>query len=129
MKALTKNSPDALRARTKKFALATIRLCESLPKNKTADVISRQLIRCACSVGANYRAACVAKSKPDFIAKLEIVHEEIDECSYWLELLVESGILTSEKGEAASKEAAEILSIVISSIKTAKSNPNRNTNA
>jgi four helix bundle protein len=100
-------------------------MCEGLSKSRTADIIARQLIRSSCSVGANYRAACVAKSKLDFIAKLGIVHEEIDELVYWLELLVESKIILSEQGEAAIKEAAEILSIIVASLKTAKERPRR----
>ncbi len=112
---------EVLRTRTKKFALAIIRLCESLPKGLTAGVIGKQLIRSGTSVGANYRAACCGKSKPDFIAKLPIVHEEIDECLYWLELLVEANLLAADKGEAATKEASELLYIVIASLKTARS--------
>ena len=118
----TEDSPDFLKIRTKKFALAIIRLCEALPKGKTAEIISRQLIRCSCSVGANYRAACRGKSKPDWIAKLGIVNEEIDEALYWIELLVESGILPKEKGQAASTEAEEITSMIVASIKTSKQN-------
>ncbi len=114
------DSPDFLKIRTKKFALATIRLCEGLPKGRTADIISKQLIRCSTSVGANYRSACRGRSKPDWISKLGIVNEEIDEALYWIELLVESGILSKEKGEAASKEAEEILSMIVASIKTSK---------
>jgi len=120
-------SPEQLKTRTKKFALATIRLCEGLAHGRTAGIIAKQLIRCGCSVGANYRAACAAKSKPDFVAKLEIVHEEVDESIYWVELLIESNLITAEKGEAAIKEATEILAMVVASIKTSKSNPNRNT--
>ncbi|MBM3329145.1 MAG: four helix bundle protein [Calditrichaeota bacterium] len=118
-----KNPPEDLRTRTKRFALATIRLCESLPKGRTADILARQLIRSACSVGANYRAADCARSKADFVSKLGIVHEECDESVYWFELLVESGILAKDKGEAAIHEATEIVAIIVSSIKTAKDSP------
>ncbi|MGI9055588.1 MAG: four helix bundle protein, partial [Pyrinomonadaceae bacterium] len=62
-----------MKARTKQFALRIIRLVQSLPKNLTADVIGKQLLRSGTSVGANYRAACRAKSLPDFINKLSIV--------------------------------------------------------
>jgi four helix bundle protein len=113
-------SGEELKQRTKAFALRVIRLCESLPKSRTADVIGRQLLRCGTSVGANYHAACRAKSTPDFIAKMGIVEEECDECLYWMELLIEAGII--EKGLLADlmKEADELLSIVIASIKTAR---------
>jgi four helix bundle protein len=66
---------------------------ESLPKNRTADVIGRQLLRSGTSIGANYRAACRGKSKADLFAKLAIVEEEADETSYWLELLLECDLV------------------------------------
>ena len=77
-------------ARTKKFALAAIKFCEALPKDETSRVLGRQLLRAGTSVGANYRAAQRAKSRPDFISKMGTVLEEADECVYWIELLVES---------------------------------------
>ncbi|MFM8009149.1 MAG: four helix bundle protein, partial [Dolichospermum sp.] len=76
------------KTRTKQLALRVIRLVESLPNTKTADVIGKQLLRSATSVGANYRSACRAKSTADLIAKLSIVEEEADETLYWLELLI-----------------------------------------
>ncbi|MFM7405461.1 MAG: four helix bundle protein [Cuspidothrix sp.] len=85
------------KTRTKQLALRVIRLVESLPTTKTADVIGKQLLRSATSVGANYRAACRAKSTADLIAKLSIVEEEADETLYWLELLIESRLITVEK--------------------------------
>ncbi|MEH2456357.1 four helix bundle protein [Nostoc sp.] len=85
------------KARTKQLALRVIRLVEQLPQTRIADVIGKQLLRSATSVGANYRAACRAKSTADLIAKLGIVEEETDETLYWLELLIESGLMTAEK--------------------------------
>jgi len=79
-----------LKKRTRAFALRIIKLIESLPSGKSADVIGKQLLRCGTSVGANYRASCRAKSQADFIAKMGIVEEEADESIYWMELLVES---------------------------------------
>ena len=76
---------DELKDRFKQFALRIIRLCQSLPKEKTADVMRGQLLRAGTSVGANYRAACRAKSTADFIYKLGIVEEELDESLYWME--------------------------------------------
>lgn len=84
------------------------------------DVLTRQIVRCATSVGANYRAACRAKSRPDFIAKLKIVEEEADETIYWLDLLVSAGFLGKEIGEIHQKEANEIVSMIVASLKTAR---------
>src|SRR5580693_5647107 len=83
--------------RTKSIALRIIRVVDALPTRKAADVIGRQLLRSGALVGANYRAACRAKSAADLIAKLAIVEEEADECVYWLELLIESGILPTKR--------------------------------
>lgn len=110
-----------LRCRTKTFALRVIRLTQSLPKDRTADVIGRQLLRCGTSVGANYRAACRAKSQADFIAKMTIVEEEADEYLYWIELLVESGLVREELVSDLMREADELVSITVASIKTARS--------
>ena len=82
-----------LKLRTKKFALRVINLVQNLPKNKVADVVGHQLLRSATSVGANYRAACRARSQADFISKITIVEEEADECCYWLELICEAKII------------------------------------
>jgi len=114
------DSSDFLKVRTRKFALATIRLCENLKVGKTSDIISRQFLRCSTSVGANYRASCRGRSKPDFIFKLGIVEEEIDESIYWLELFIDTNLLSREKGELAIREAEEILSMVVASIKTSR---------
>lgn len=109
-----------LKDRTKKFALSIIHLVESLPKSVTGTVIGKQLLRSGTSVGANYRAACRGKSKADFMAKLGIVVEESDECSYWLELLRDSGIEQKEKLESLLQEANELTAIFVSSVRTAK---------
>ncbi|ODS33874.1 MAG: hypothetical protein SCARUB_00945 [Candidatus Scalindua rubra] len=109
-----------MKHRTKQFALRVIRLVESLPKRQTADVLGKQLLRSGTSVGANYRAACRAKSTADFVYKMGIVEEETDESLYWMELLVEAGIMESKKLESLIKEANELLAITVASIKTAK---------
>lgn len=111
---------DEFKDRTRTFALRVIRLCESLPKSRTADVIGKQLLRCGTSVGANYRAACRAKSPADFIAKMGIVEEECDESVYWMELIVEAGVMEEKRVADLRSEANEILSMVIASIKTAR---------
>jgi len=83
--------------RTKKLALRVIKLVEALPKNQTAGIIGRQLLRSATSVGANYRAACRGKSSADVLHKLSIVEEEADETLYWMELLIESEVITANR--------------------------------
>ncbi len=113
-------NPEELKARTRAFALRVIRLAESLPETPTAKVIRNQMLRCSSSVGANYRAACRARSKADFISKMGIVEEEADETVYWMELLIDAGIVKRARIAELLDEANQILSIVISSIKTAK---------
>ena len=112
-----------MKLRTKQFALRVIRLVESLPNTKTSNTLGGQLIRSGTSVGANYRAACRGKSTADFINKLSIVEEE-DECIYWIELLVESGLVKLGLVKNLLIEANEILSIVVSAIKTSKAKKN-----
>jgi len=111
---------DELKRRTRRFAVDVIRLVESLPRTRTAEVIGRQLLRSATSVGANYRAACRARSSADFVAKMGIVEEEADESMYWMELLVESGCSAAEAVEALRQEANELLAITVPSIKTVR---------
>jgi four helix bundle protein len=110
-----------LKARTKRFALDVIGAVETLPSGATARTIGNQLLRAGMSVGANYRAACRGKSKPDFISKLGIALEEADECLYWMELLGEAKILPVEKLEGLRREANELVAIFHASIKTARS--------
>ncbi len=104
--------------RTKKHALTVIGLVNSLPKTTAGDVLGRQLLRSACSVGANYRAVCRAKSTSDMIAKLKIVEEEADESAYWLELLVQSEMLPEDRVSALLKETDELVAMTVASIKT-----------
>ncbi|MGH9820096.1 MAG: four helix bundle protein [Pyrinomonadaceae bacterium] len=111
-------------SRTKGLAIRVIRLVESLPKNKTSDILGKQLLRSATSVGANYRAACRAKSNADFINKLAIVEEEADESIYWIELLVESGQIKEILVTNLLSEFDEVVSIIVSAIKTSKSKRN-----
>lgn len=121
-RAMTK---DELKRRTRRFALDVIHLVESLPRTRTAEVIGRQLPRSATSVGANYRAACRARSSADFVSKMGIVEEEADESMYWMELLVESGGTTADAVAALRQEANELLAITVSSIKTARTKRDR----
>jgi four helix bundle protein len=116
-----KNEYDALRQRTKKFALRVINLSQALPVNHpAAEVVKRQILRSGTSVGANYRAACRAKSNLDFINKMKIVEEETDESMYWMELIQEAEILPASRITPLYQEADEILRIVVQSILTAR---------
>src|SRR6266852_7761899 len=110
-----------LRARTKQFALRILRLYRALPPGEEARVLGKQLLRSGTSVGANYRAACRARSRAEFIAKLGIVLEEADEAVFWLELLLETGILDHKRLDPLLREADELTSIFVSSLRTAKS--------
>ena len=109
---------QAFKDRTRKFGLAVIRWVETLPKNRTAEVVGRQLLRCGTSVGANYRAACRGRSISDVIAKLGIVEEEADEAIYWLELLADLNIASPEQVSILAKEADELVAMTVASIKT-----------
>ena len=111
---------EELKRRTKQFALRVVRLVEALPRGRTADVLGRQLLRSGTSVGANYRAACRAKSTADFISKMGTVEEEADESLYWMELLIEAGIVKADLLESLMKEGDELLAITVSSINTAR---------
>lgn len=113
---------EELKKRSKKFSLEVIELVKNLPGNSVANVLGKQVLRSATSIGANYRAACRARSKAEFIAKLGIVEEESDETTYWLELLTEAKLINETKAKHLIKEAEEITAIVVSSIKTAKKN-------
>ena len=107
--------------RTKQLALRVIKLINSLPPTMTAQVIGKQILRSGTSVGANYRAACRAKSTADLLHKLAIVEEEADETLYWLELLIESEIIPAEKLNSLVQETNEITAMIVSFIKTLKS--------
>jgi len=111
---------ENLKARTKDYALRIIRLVGTLPSNRTTDVIAKQLLRCGTSVGANYRAACRAKSNADFIAKMGIVEEETDESSYWMELLISGDIVPESRLSDLMNEGNEIVAIIVASIRTAR---------
>ena len=111
---------EELKGRTQKLALEVIRLVQSLPSQNSTRIVGWQLIRCGTSVGSNYRAACRAKSRADFIAKLKIVEEECDETIYWLELLRAMRISNEDSIETLIGEAGQILRIIVASIKTAR---------
>ncbi|MBV9863836.1 MAG: four helix bundle protein [Abitibacteriaceae bacterium] len=110
----------AFKARTKTYALNVITLVESLPRCRTADVLGKQLLRSATSVAANYRAACRARSNAEFISKMCIVEEEADECLFWFELLIGSGLVKQENISRLLNEGDQIVAMTIASIKTAR---------
>ena len=109
-----------LAARTRAFVSAVVQAVEELPRGRTADVIGLQLLRSGTSVGANYRAACRARSRREFIAKMGIVEEEADESEFWLGLLRERGLLDAERVSLLRREAEQILAMTVSSIRTAR---------
>ena len=109
---------EELIKRTRDFALRVVRLTQALPNHDAAKIIGKQLLRCATSVGANYRSACHGKSRADFLAKIKICEEEADECEYWMELLVEGGILPEKKMESLRAEAHEIAAIFTAATRT-----------
>jgi len=113
-------NPDVMKERTKRFALLVIRLCRNIPSSQEGRIIVRQLLRSVTSVAANYRAVCRARSRPDFISKLGVVLEEADESLFWLELLVEAEIASSDAVRLPMKEANELVSIFVTSLRTAK---------
>lgn len=117
---LATRKKDELRIRTKGFALRIINLSNALPDTPVGRVIRGQLLRAGTSVGANYRAAKRAKSTADFINKMGTVEEEADESMYWMELIVEAGVMREELLSGLYREADEVLAMVVASIKTAR---------
>jgi four helix bundle protein len=109
---------DLIKKRTKQIGLEVIKLVDELPQKTSAWEISKQILRCSTSIGANYRASCRAKSSPDFINKLKIVEEETDETLFWLEIIEESGFASHLRVSPIIAETNEILSIIVASLKT-----------
>jgi four helix bundle protein len=109
-----------LQNRTKQFHIDVIKLCEDLPRNAAGFETAKQVIRSAGSVGANYRATVRAKSKADFIYKVEIVLEEADESMYWLEVMRDAKLKVGDEIERLIKEANELTAIFAATDKTAK---------
>jgi len=104
--------------RTKHLALRVIRLADALPPGRSADVIGKQIVRSATSVGANYRAACRGRSDATMIAKLDIVLEEADETLFWIELLTEAGLVSAARVSDLMTETDEIVAMTVASLKT-----------
>jgi four helix bundle protein len=113
---------ENLRTRTKYHALQIIRMYRDLPKSIEAQIIGKQILRSGTSVGAQYRKACRAKSPADIISKMEGGIQELDETGYWLELLIESGIIAATRLANIQKENYELTAIFVTSVRTAKKN-------
>ncbi len=111
---------DELKKRTNSFAHRCVKLSVSLPRNFLANHIKTQLIRCATSVAANYRSACIAHSKAAFVSKLSITIEEIDESCFWIEFMIDEDLMKKQKVMPLLNEAREITAILVSSRKTAR---------
>ncbi len=116
---------DEMKQRTKAYANRVVKLCSALPSNWIAQTLGKQLLRSGTSVGANYRAVCRAKSNSDFINKLRIVEEECDESLFWMELLVDNNFVKPARLGNLMKEADEILAIIVTSAKTARTSSGR----
>jgi four helix bundle protein len=112
------NFAETFRNRTKKFVVDNIRFYRTLPKTEEAKIIGRQLLRSSSSVGANYRAACRARSQAEFHAKLSIVVEEADESAFWMEVLIEAEVVNKMALTYLLDEANQILKITSASRKT-----------
>src|SRR5947209_6356632 len=119
-KSAVNGAPADLRARTKQFALRIIRLYCALPNTAPAQVMGKQVLRCGTSVGTHYREGFRARSTAEFVSKLEGGLQELDEASYWLELLVESGTMSQAVMADLMKEADELIAILVTCAKNAK---------
>lgn len=106
--------------RTKAYTKRVMRLVDSLPQGRTAEALSKQLLHSATSVGAHYRSACRANSIDDFIAKMGIVEEDANDCLYWMELLVDSGLIAEKKLTSLMEEGNALVTITTASINTAR---------
>ena len=109
-----------LRQRTKKFALRVMRLYSALPNSTEGQIIGKQLLRCGTSVGAHYREAFRARSNAEFISKVEVALQELDEADYWMELLIDGKIIPERKLQALRSEVNELVAILVSAVKSAK---------
>jgi four helix bundle protein len=113
-------TPEEMKKRTRAFALRCIRLAQSFRRCTTSDVIGRQLIRSATSVASNYRSACLARSRPEFVAKLGVVQEEADESVFWINLAPDAGLVDRRRVGPLLEEGEQLFKIIATSLKTAK---------
>jgi four helix bundle protein len=113
-------TPEEMKKRTRDFALRCIRMAQSFRRSPAGDVIARQLIRSATSVGANYRSACLARSRAEFVAKLGVVQEEADESVFWIDLAPDAGLVNRKRVRSLLEEGEQVFRIIATSLKTAK---------
>jgi four helix bundle protein len=111
---------EELKQRTKSFAHRCVKLASALPESELGRIVAGQLMRCATSVASNYRAACLAQSKPAFVTKISIALEEADESAFWLEFIMEEGLLAARLLTPLHAEAEELTRILAASRKTSK---------
>jgi four helix bundle protein len=119
---------DELRQRTKRFGLRVLKLIDALPGRAAGRIITNQLGRSGTAVGANYRAACKSRSRAEFISKIGVVEEEADESAYWLEMIIEAGLLRMARVESLLTEANELTAIMAASRITASKSLNKTGN-
>jgi len=113
-------TPEQLKARSTRFALEVIALVRTLPRTLLAEIIAGQMVRSGTSIGATYRAACRARSRAEFVAKMGVAEEEADETLYWLELLLETHLAESGTVQRLITEATELVAILSAGRKTAR---------
>jgi len=113
---------EALKSRTRKFALGVIRYVRGFPRTLDADIVGRQLVKAASSVAANYRSACRARSPADFVSRISVVCEESDASQFWLDIAIASDIADTSEARGLLAESSELTAIATASRKTAKSN-------
>ncbi len=111
---------DELKERFRKFTIRIVRLVNAMPNTIAGNAIAKQIIRSGTSPAANYSAACLAKSNKDFLNKLKMVEEEIDETAHWLSVIMDAEILPSSKVMDLYNESVELERIIVRSIKTIK---------
>ena len=117
-----RTEPEDLRTRTKRFALGVVKQCAEMPRTSTAQVLGKQLLRSGTSVGANYREAYRSRSDAEFLAKMGDCLKELEETSYWLELLIESGLFPTENLVFLRDESDQLTAIFVTIIKRKRAN-------
>ncbi|MBR6032062.1 MAG: four helix bundle protein [Bacteroidaceae bacterium] len=115
---------DELRERMTGFAVRIVKMVDSLPSTIAGNAIARQIVRSGTSPSANYRAACLAKSDKDFINKLKMVEEELDETCHWLDIIMRSQLMNESRLKPLHQECCELLNIIAKSIVTTKARIN-----
>ncbi len=115
---------DELRERITDFAVRVVKMVDSLPSSIAGNAIARQIVRSGTSPSANYRAACLAKSDKDFINKLKMVEEELDETCHWLDIIMRSQLMKESRLKPLHQECCELLNIIAKSIVTTKTRIN-----